>query len=345
MPINLKEIMKTKNNILYKTLVILLLSASVGYAQQPNLKEKIITKTFDNIDNTSLIGIENKFGDINMETSADQKNVEVEIIIQSWHTNENKAISMLEQIKISDHSNDNNIQLETIVPSNNNNNSKKGFKIVYHIKAPTDINVDYTNKYGSINTESIAGSATIHVSYGSLKTKDLNGQSNEIKISYGSGDIDFIEKGEVTTRYLSKLNIGQANNLEIDDKYGNIYIGTAGFVRGEAAYSNLEINTLRTALDFESDYGSIKIQEVEKSFEQINADSAYGSIKIGFGDNTPFNFEAKTRYGSFKHNIEGVEVMKSIEHNTSSEYSGYRFDKNSTKKIYVKSAYGSIKFN
>ncbi|MBD0404622.1 DUF4097 family beta strand repeat-containing protein [Flammeovirga sp. EKP202] len=337
--------MKTKSNIIYSTFFIFFLTISLGFAQHPNLKEKITTETFNKIDKTSLISIENKFGDIILETSSSQKNVVVEAKVQAWHSSEKKAIELLDEIRIVNQSSGHNVKFETIVPSSTNINNKKGFKIIYTITAPQDINIDFHNKYGSITTESIDGTSVLEVAYGSLKTKDLNGPSNEIKISYGSGDIDFIEKGEIRSRYLGKLNIGQANKLEIDDKYGNITIGTAGSIEGESAYSNFEVNTLRNSLNYESDYGSIKVNEVASSFKEINADAAYGSIKIGFDEDTPFQFNAETRYGSFKNNAEGVEIYKSIEHNTSSEYEGYRIRKDSGKKIYVKSAYGSIKFN
>ncbi|NME68947.1 DUF4097 family beta strand repeat-containing protein [Flammeovirga aprica] len=337
--------MKKNNNIVYNTAILFLLSVTLAFGQQPNLKEKKINETFSKIDETSLITIENKFGDVILETSKDQKNVEVEVVIQAWHSSEKKALALLEEIRVVNQSSGRNVHFETIVPSSTNINNKKGFKIIYNISAPQDINIDFHNKYGSITTESINGSSVLDVAYGSLKTKDLNGSSNEIKISYGSGDIDFIEKGEVRSRYLGKLNIGQANKLEIDDKYGNISIGTAGSIEGESAYSNFEINTLRNSLNYEADYGSIKVEEVASSFVEINAETAYGSIKIGFEENTPFQFSAATRYGSFKNNADGVEINKSIEHNTSAEYAGYRIKKDSDKKIYVKSAYGSIKFN
>ncbi|KXX69152.1 hypothetical protein AVL50_17080 [Flammeovirga sp. SJP92] len=337
--------MKTKNNIIYNTIFLFFIFTSIGFAQHPNLQEKVTKETFSKIDKTSLITIENKFGDVILETSTGQDDVTVKVTVQAWHTSEKKAKDLLEQIRIVNQSSGRNVQFETIVPSSTNINSKKGFKIIYHISAPQDINIDFHNKYGSITTESINGTSVLDVAYGSLTTKDLNGPSNKIRISYGSGEIDFIEKGEVRSRYLGKLNIGQANKLEIDDKYGNINIGTAGDIFGESAYSNFEVNTLRNSLNYESDYGSIKVNEVASSFEEINADAAYGSIKIGFSQDTPFQFSAETRYGSFKNNADGVEIYKSIEHNTSSEYEGYRISKDSGKKIYVKSAYGSIKFN
>lgn len=336
--------MKKKFNILYKILFISLIS-SVCYAQKPNLQEKIINKNYDNIDGSSIIEIENKFGDILLETSESQKTVEVEIKIQSWHSNINKAKDLLNQISISDNSSENNIDLETQVPSNTNINDKKGFTIIYTVKSPVDINLNLDNKYGSISLESINGNTEIEVGYGSFKAKDLNGSSNEIEIKYGSGDIDFIEKGEIYSRYLGGLSIGQANDLTIDDKYGNISIGTAGKIEGENAYSNLNINTLRGDIEFESDYGSIKISEINKSFQSINLETSYGSIKIGFENDTAFDFESEVKYGSFKHNIDGLELMKEIEHNTSAEYEGYRFEKGSGRKIFVKASYGSIKFN
>ncbi|KXX68875.1 hypothetical protein [Flammeovirga sp. SJP92] len=77
--------MKTKNNIIYNTIFLFFIFTSIGFAQHPNLQEKVTKETFSKIDKTSLITIENKFGDVILETSTGQDDVTVKVTVQAWH--------------------------------------------------------------------------------------------------------------------------------------------------------------------------------------------------------------------------------------------------------------------
>ncbi|AZQ62514.1 hypothetical protein EI427_09750 [Flammeovirga pectinis] len=336
--------MKSRNIIQHSLIAFLVIFSNWAFAQQPNA-DKTIEKTFSDINSSTVLSINNKYGDINVSTSKDQKTVDVKIVIEVWHPNQSKAEDILSTIKIQDSSSDNLISFTTITPSSVSINNKKGFKITYNVNAPENINLDIENKYGSLVTESISGSGKFNISYGSLIANELNGNSNSITISYSSCEIDFIENAEIRSRYLGKLLIGQVNTLEIDDKYGNINIGTAGDLVADCAYSNLNVDILRGVLQAEADYGSVKINKVATSFKKIDIDVSYGSAKIDFDPEVSFKFNAAVKYGSFKSNLDGLSINKQIEKNTSAEYSGFNKDASTSKTVNVESAYGSIKFN
>ncbi|OHX65927.1 DUF4097 family beta strand repeat-containing protein [Flammeovirga pacifica] len=336
--------MKTFNNIIY-SLLFFCVAINASAAQQPNLIEKRINKSFDNINANSLLNISNRYGDINIETSKDINKVTIEIILEAWHSSKSKAENTLSSLSISDNSSGNNISFKTNTPSNSSINDRKGFKITYNIKAPTSININLINKFGGIFSDDIDGKAFIEVSYGNLTIKELRNEDNEIIIKYGNGDIDFIEKASLDTKYLGKLNIGQANELEVTDSYGNINLGTAGIISGSSKYSNLNISILKGQLDYKIGYGNINIEEVSKSFSGINASSSYGSIKLNFNTNTEFSYEAYVRYGSFKSNLSTIENYYQVEQNTSSEFKGFNLKRNSENKVYLKASYGSLKIN
>ncbi|WP_281615829.1 DUF4097 family beta strand repeat-containing protein [Flammeovirga sp. SubArs3] len=336
--------MKTLRNIIFN-LIFLMVVHQVADAQHPNLVSKTFERSYSNVNSNTLLEISNAFGNVVIETRDGISQVDVKVTMEAWNTSANKAQSTLESISIEDNSSDGHINLSTITPSSSNNNSKKGFKITYNVLAPSDIRTELYNKYGGIITDDLKGDSHLKVAYGNLTAKDLSSQNNHIEISYGSGEIDFIEKGSIRTRYLGSLQIGQANDVEIDDKYGNIQIGTAGTIVGESDYSTLSIGQLKDALSYDIDYGTLKVEGVTKEFTDISASSSYGSIKIAFEDDAPFNFDANTRYGSFKSNIDGLTITTQIEKNTSSEFSGYHLKKNTGKNVSVKSSYGSIKFN
>ncbi|MBB6461564.1 DUF4097 family beta strand repeat-containing protein [Flammeovirga kamogawensis] len=336
--------MKSRNIIQYSLIAFLVILSNWAFAQHPNA-EKTIEKTFNDINSSTVLSINNKYGDINISTSKQQKTIEVKIVIEAWHPNQGKAEDILSSIKVQNNISDNTILFTTITPSSVSINNKKGFKITYNVTAPEDINLDIDNKYGSLVTESINGSGEFNVSYGSFIANELNGKSNSINISYSSCEIDFIENAEIRSRYLGKLSIGQVNSAEIDDKYGNINIGTAGDLIADCAYSNLNVDILRSTLQAEADYGSVKVNKVATSFKSMDIDVSYGSAKIDFDPDVSFQFNASVKYGSFKSNLEGLTINKQIEKNTSAEYSGYNNEASSDKTINVRSAYGSIKFN
>ncbi|MBB3699046.1 DUF4097 domain-containing protein [Flammeovirga yaeyamensis] len=336
--------MKKFNNIIF-SILFLCIATALQAKQHPNTVSRKEVKKYTSINTSSVMNISNRYGDINIETGKDIKDVEIEILFEAWSTSESKAQSMLESISVSDNSSGNNISLKTNTPSSVSINDRKGFKITYTVKAPESINLSLINKYGGIFSDDISGEAFIEVGYGNLTMKELKNESNEIIIKYGNGTIDYIEKGEFETKYLGKLNIGQANDIILDDAYGNINVGTAINVSGSSKYSNLNINNLKGQFNYQIGYGNINVDHVDKNFTGINASSSYGSIKLNLTENVDFAYEANVRYGSFKSNLSTLENYYQIEKNTSAEYKGYNLDKNSDKKLVLKSSYGSIKIN
>ncbi|MEM1219518.1 MAG: hypothetical protein AAGH79_11420, partial [Bacteroidota bacterium] len=123
------------------------------------------------IDANGLVGLANKYGNINLLTwEKDRAKIEVTITVQAG--NEEKALKVFDRININfSDKGSSEVRVETQIESQNNNwwGSSGGsgeFTIDYEVFVPSTVELDLYNKYGNIDLAPVEGKTTINLKYG-----------------------------------------------------------------------------------------------------------------------------------------------------------------------------------
>ena len=328
-------------------------------------KEKKITKTFS-VNADALVKINNSYGNIDIVTW-DENRVEFEITITTNSNNEEKAQKKLDQITVDFDASQGVVHAKTLLNKNRSNswwswgnNNKVNMKINYIVKMPITNSVDLNNDYGSINLDKLEGRATISCDYGKITTKELMDENNYIRFDYTNGCyFDYIGGGKINADY-SSYTVGKTKALDINADYTKSEIEVAEDITYNCDYGSLKVNAVNTisgngdyltfrlgdvfkAVSVKSDYGSIRIDKLHKSFEGLTINSDYTGIKIGYDPALAFRFDIDLEYAGLNGEENWEMVKKRIE-SRSKFYSGYHGSENTDSKITIESEYGSVTF-
>ncbi|GAA4838967.1 hypothetical protein GCM10023331_25270 [Algivirga pacifica] len=321
--------------------MLLLLGVISAQAQEEQ------TKTFQynhKVDKSDLLSIDNRFGNVVIATN-DGKEIDIKVEVKAWASSAKKAQNILDDIEISESISGGRYLYQTTIHGGNGSNNRQGYEINYHVKMPKALALDLENKYGNISMEDYTGKLSLELGYGQLYAKKLETEECKLEIKYSKASIDYLKGGNIESKYCSSFDIQEAGNLDWEDKYGSASIGKVHQLKGESAYSKLKIGELTGVLSWETDYSSLKVDRIATSFTDIRVDSSYGGVRLNFDKDTAFDFAVTTKYGGFSTTLEGLDIMKEYEKNTSGEYEGYRNKKNTGKRVEVDSRYGSVRFS
>jgi hypothetical protein len=267
-------------------------------------------------------------------------------------------------------------------------------EISLKIVAPKDIFYDLKVRYGSVKMENVQNDFNANISYGSLRAEDMFGNKNNIDISYGSLSMEDLHgaRNQIDIKYgnfkvykadqlalnvkYSQGEINNAGSLELDSKgcslkfgtinslvfkseYDNIYVqNKITKIDGEMKYGILTANSLKTSCILSSfAYSKVTINEISKSFTNINISASYSNIKLNILPDQSFAFYFSGRYTDFKDKVfkitDGVYFKDNkawkVE-NGFYEYSGravelsgiYGKDPNSEISVKIEARYGSV---
>jgi len=144
--------------------------------------EKVITKSF-NVDKTSNLSIENKYGNIQVKTwNKNEIYFEVKIKVEASTQKEVQEITDAVDIEFSQSGN--TVSAKTVYKNMNCNNCSRD--VNYQVMVPDGINYNITNSYGNVNLPDIKGNANLTVKYGNVVVGNLAGSKNTIDVKYGN---------------------------------------------------------------------------------------------------------------------------------------------------------------
>jgi len=352
---------------MYKILLILFLIPLTITATEKKgkyTKSKTINKEFK-VTNDATLNVTNKYGNITVVTWNDN-NIVIDVTITTNGDNEEKVEKRLEQIDVDFNSSTNYVSAKTIIEKTSSSWNLWGKKnnvnmqIDYLIKMPVTNNVELNNDYGAISLDKLEGTSKINCDYGKINIGELLNTSNHINIDYtNKSTIDFMEDGEINADYstlhiekagriklnadYSHISFGILEDLDFNCDYGDLKIEDCKNLTGNSDYMNTSVGKLRGSGDFDTDYGSIKINELSENFKNLKVESSYTSLKFGLNPNTSFDISASLNYGGLKYGS-GFTFTKEIKKSSSKQYEGYYNSSNSGSNITIKSRYGSITF-
>lgn len=358
--------MKTQ---LYKLCVAFLMLTSVVSATNNNkgkhTEEKTINREFT-VNSNALLKVNNSYGNITIATYTGNK-VLIEVHIKTNGNNPDKVRERLDEINV-DFTNTASLvtAITTIKKRSSNswwnwgNNNNVNMEINYIIKLPITNSVNLDNSYGSINLDTLEGTATIKCDYGKITTKELLAENNQLSFDYTNNTyFEYIHSGKINADY-SSFTVGKTKNLvvaadytksviEIAENvtyncdYGSFTINEVNHLKGNGDYLTARIGNVYKGLEIEADYGSIKIDKLGTKVELVKINSDYVGITIGYHTDAAFSFKIDLEYASLKH-TETFEFSKKRIESTSKYYEGFIKNGNSGHNILINSDYGSVTF-
>lgn len=327
-------------------------------------KEKTIKKEF-NVNAQAGLTVDNSYGNIDVITWTENRIV-IEVVIRTNGNDEERVQKKLDDIDVDFSNSATKVTAKTIFKDKKNSswswwgNSKKNVhkEINYTIKMPITNSVDLNNDYGSISLNEIEGNARINCDYGQLNIGKLMADNNYLNFDYTkNSSISYMKSGKINADYSGftldeveslELNADYTNSevLEVDDinynnDYGKLQIGTVGKLVGRGDYIPLRIDKLTKSLNVNTDYGSVVVDRMTSTVNEVTINSDYAGIKLYYDSDSSFNFYVDLSYAGFN-GAEDLEVTKSSKDYSSKMYSGYYGRKDSGNTININSEYGGV---
>ncbi|WP_027075390.1 DUF4097 family beta strand repeat-containing protein [Maribacter antarcticus] len=357
--------------ILYKyTFIIWVLSPIFLLANNDILdgkytKEKTIKKEF-NVYADALLKVDNNYGNLNI-TSWNEDRIVIEVHIKTSGDNEEKVQSKLDGISVDFDASNSMVSAKTTYGEQKSSwgwnwgkNNNVNMQINYSIKVPIKNSVNLDNDYGNIILDRIDGHAKINCDYGRLEIGELHGRNNQLNFDYTSkSTIGYINSGEIRADYSSftiekagnlivntdytNATIEQMENLEYTSDYGKIAVGEVINISGTGDYITIKLGTIHGNVNLDSDYGSIRIEELAEDAGNVSIRTDYTGVKIGYNANYHFDFDITTSYSGVS-GKDDFEINSSTEKSSNKHYEGYYGSANSGNKVLLNSDYGGISF-
>ncbi|WP_159516958.1 hypothetical protein [Sunxiuqinia indica] len=302
------------------------------------------------------LDITNKFGTITINDFGGDSII-VDALITVENSNEGKAEYLLDQIEIKINRVGSLLKVETEIKDDFK--TKRNFSIDYTINIPADRNLTVANKFGDVVINKLNANGKFNISYGNISTGDLLAPENSkinMEIAYGKADIESVNHLQTEIRY-SKLFIGQAlsmyadskysglnieeiDALTLESKYDGVSIEEINSLKADSKYTNYDIEKLGKSLVLDTQYGSVQIDKVADTFENIDITNNYGGIEIGL-DEAEYYLNASCDYCDVKYPEEKFVGNREKEDHRFSVLGNIG---NATKaKVTIKSRYGGIK--
>jgi len=299
-----------------------------------------------------ILTVENKFGFVKIVTSETDK-ITIDVTVKVEARNQEKAQQLLDKIDISITGNPSNVSAITSILKNS---KFKELAIDYTITMPVSGNVDITNKFGSFYLNELNGNSKLYVTYGSLDVGNLNSQSNDITVKFGSGKIKYAQYLDYTTRY-SSASVKRAKLLNLDNQYGNVIVGEVGRMNLSNAYGDVDLGTIVeltidtkfgdvevegviSSLDLDTQYGDVEIYFISKDFETVNVHGSFGDVELAFQPGSNFTLQSKASFGDIS--IPEGTINEVDGSGNSDTYNGKMFEGASPSTVKVKMSYGDI---
>lgn len=307
-------------------------------------KVKNYSKSYS-VDGNDKLVINNTYGKVTVNTWA-KNEVKVDVQIKAYANEDDDAQKMLDNISITDSKENSVISFKTNIERTTNNsgnnfwgtwfsngksNTRKS-EINYTIYMPAKSQLQISNRYGATILPDLQGKLIIDNSYGSLTAKNLSNPANDIKIRYGSANIE---------------NLGSSN---LSVAYGSLNLGEADKLNADVSYSSAKIGKLTTSASINVRYsGGLQIADVN-NLRTLNVNSSYSSVKLGMAENENADIDVTVRYGSFNYGSRTVSLVNQAQdddrhYSTTKVYKGKLGKGNADKVITIKSNYGSVKFD
>lgn len=325
-------------------------------------------KTFSASEST-LLKLSNAYGDVKIE-NWEKSSIQIKVTVTVNHSKQESAEKLLNLININLNKNGDVIEAITDIDDKFNRSGywesrrSHNFDVSYEVKAPSYINLELTNKYGSVFIDEILGYANISVKYGTLTAKKIYREKKQpisrislaytnkmahieeanwlsVEIKYSKLKVGKAHAISAYTKY-STLAVDNASSLVAESKYDNYHIGKLNnFVVTTGAYSNYKVKELHNKTNISAAYSDIIFGDIKSSFRSVEINNKYGSVRLYVDPVASYELFGHSRYGSFTY-PESNQVSMISESNEIT-VNGVVGDSAPSGRIRVNTKYSSVK--
>lgn len=309
-------------------------------------KKREVSKTFQ-VSLSDNLSIENRYGNITV-THWNKNEIEIKVVIEAKARNDQRVEELLNYVDIILDKTGNMVRGATSMKSFSGTKNNERLTVNYYISKPSkvkpyfeqrygNINLPLENdaqttlnvKYGNINGGNFSEDLKVECSYGNIEVEDLNTASMELsycgRVKIGNGKVLSME-----SRY-SNGKIGNMGQLNLELSYGNFNIENIGTANIDSKYSNLDIRRLDKYIYTEFSYGTIDIQEVSSTLNEIKAEARYGNLNITIPTSLAFEVIAEDmKYANYNISDRFNAHTTKNQHNFNSKIN----NGHSTRKVY-----------
>ncbi|WP_299683678.1 hypothetical protein [uncultured Dokdonia sp.] len=358
--------MKTK---IYTLLFILISIPTVAFAYNGfkgrYTKEKKVKKEFT-VNPDARLKIENSYGNVNI-VSWDENRTVIEVFIKTNGNNEERVQEKLDEINVDF---DGSAGLVSAVTKFNDGggrswwkswkNSNVNMEVRYEVKVPVTNDLDISNDYGDIYINETKGNVKISCDYGKLNLGKLLGDTNRLNFDYtNNSTIEYMKSGRITTHHSSftlekagtiELNadhtnseFGEIENLNYVCDYGKLKADTVTSLTGRGDHLTTTLETVQGDVNLNTNYGSVRINELGALAGDVSIQSDYTGIKLGYNSQYTFTFNISLEYAGLG-GKDDLEITKQRIESSDKYYEGYHGDATSKNNININSEYGGVTF-
>lgn len=288
----------------YKFLFLALLLTGSAYGQTYE-RSRSVEKSFK-APPEAEIQIVNKYGDIHLiPWKKDSVKFEIQLSVSS--NKESKIDKIFDYVDFEFRDTRYYIIAQTVFKGQNSFWSEVADMASMVFSGGTHTQIDYTvyfpemnalkieNKFGSIYTTDHPGKVEFTLSNGDLKAHSFSGPVL-IRLDFGSATIDQVNSATIGVNYgelylenadeliletrSSKLFLTDIHVLQIDSKRDKYYVKQAGEVKGTAYFSNIGLDMVNKSVTLRSNYGDIKVQDVDEKFGKMEFSAENTSITL-----------------------------------------------------------------
>ncbi|MFT5891017.1 MAG: hypothetical protein ACI9Y7_001116 [Dokdonia sp.] len=328
-------------------------------------KEKKITKEFT-VNPDARLKIDNSYGDVNITSWNENKTVIV-VFIKTNGNIEERVQDKLDEINIEFDGSASFVSAITKFDKGAGRSWWKSWKssnvnmeIRYEIKVPVTNDIDISNDYGGISINEIQGNAKINCDYGQLTIGKLLGDTNSLNFDYtNNATIEYMKSGRITADYSSfnlentekvelngdytKSEFGTIKDLNYVCDYGRLKVGTVGELIGRGDHLTATFETIQGNANLNTNYGSLRINELSATAGDVVIQSDYTGIKLGYNNQYSFTFNISLEYAGLS-GQDGLEITKKRIESSDKYYEGYYGNATSQNNININSEYGGVTF-
>jgi len=294
--------------------------------------------------NSSIsLEINNRHGDVVLE-NWDEAQVSIEISISVRDKKAKNAQQVLNDIDFEVSNSERYITIETLT-----NKSKNGplstlmkdvnlfnnynIDIDYLVKIPKNIDLEITNKFGSVVLPETTGDVEVKLSYGDLRCVNLIDPI--LEVGFGKIKANKIEQGKLTLKNSSlslkevvgeldlvsnnsNIEIDVIDELDLESRRDKIEIEKINSIQATASFTDISIDELTENLDVEITYGSLEVDEINANFNRILIEQKASDVDLNIED-LKFRLDGEMDGGSFIYpktvstlNVEYLDMNKNI---------------------------------
>ena len=174
-------------------------------------------------------------------------------------------------------------------------------RIDYRISMPKTNRLTIKNSFGDTTLPDFWAPLSVESSFGNVYGSALNNLTNKIKSSFGNVSLRDVQHGDLTMSF-GDLDINSGNVLFIQQKHGKLNIGQANKVDMRTSYTHALIGSVKQSGKFRMNYGrQFRVEQIGAGADKIDVEASYTTVALPMQSIPNCNFDITVTHGGFSY--------------------------------------------